>query len=1096
MIDSFLQPLRELSPRARRWSLVLVLLCGSALGYFVLRTFASPLHRQYQLDFGAAQWIEPAEFGPVAYFRKEIFLNAAPEQAWLEIAATDIFAVIINERQVGSESFLKTRIAQIYDIKKCLKPGTNVIAISVTRSSYPGSAQLLACGGFRETGGRTGSFVSDESWRVTPKTGIVQGTEEWTSPLVQEQVWPNARRATIIEHPVHITWVDTNPLLFRLPPSGKWIVTENARREAIFSGSVNAERAGQETWIQVASSGSLDLLINGKLIISAVTSAFNEPKVPRLPRLMMEPSEKDESTPVPAIVRPAENAKPPPTPSPSPSPQGVSARQLTTVPSLRASPTPADSTSASGSPTAPIKQLALEAYDISYWIKKGPNTIVAAVRDEQGPASFLASGFMVRKNGSIQQFETDSHWQVLNQRSAENRGAVETGSNGSSPWGYLTQQLGNQANLSDVDTVAKPLAVLLFTIVGTIALWLLASRFVAAARNEPLRYALTRDALFHAPITVGLLFLLLPRYDFRFPTDWPFQPRFVALAVVALLAVRLLHVVPRRPTTADLCARIRQIKDTVSADSLPYLLLAAIIGLGFAFRYCDFGAMSFDHDEYTLILNSKGIWELGFPFNRLAGAIRPLTTYELVTYPMALTGLIFGVSEWSMRLPALMMGTLCIGIIALIGRRLFNWRTGLIAALVYACLPMNIHWAQNAFHPQQCQFMAMLTFWLFYEAIRVRPLHRKYLTAASVTFCASYLSWEGSAFIVPALFLALLVVRWGEWWWLKEFHLYRCVFFMAVVVIAQFSWRTLASHPYLSVGFGLGDLAGPSLFFLNYGWQPMYYVDALLLSENHVFFTLMAVAGIPFCWRQPAFRYVATVLAALVFCHTNLVAALSTRYCIYYEPLLILAGVAAAVTLYDRLLLLACREGNSTVARSFAHTTGIAMLFLLFIQSNEWLMKPYSLSSVGATPGLMTRMNTYRYDYRGAAQYVKSHFQPGDLIIVTIPHIFEYYAGMSGDYYISTVLEKKITYSEKFAEPRFRDKFRAYPTIRSLKELREVTSRGRRTWLVNVSYGGSPEVSVYLNEYAKVVFESYRAKVLLIGGESQPVNLAAGYNAE
>ena len=81
------------------------------------------------------------------------------------------------------------------------------------------------------------------------------------------------------------------------------------------------------------------------------------------------------------------------------------------------------------------------------------------------------------------------------------------------------------------------------------------------------------------------------------------------------------------------------------------------------------------------------------------------------------------------------------------------------------------------------------------------------------------------------------------------------------------------------------------------------------------------------------------------------------------------------------------------------------------------------------------------------------------------------------------------------------DKFRGYPTIRSLKELREVTSRGRRTWLIFVPYGGflnlnSPEARVYLNEYAKVVFESYRAKVLLIGGESQPANLAAGYNAE
>ena len=238
----------------------------------------------------------------------------------------------------------------------------------------------------------------------------------------------------------------------------------------------------------------------------------------------------------------------------------------------------------------------------------------------------------------------------------------------------------------------------------------------------------------------------------------------------------------------------------------------------------------------------------------------------------------------------------------------------------------------------------------------------------------------------------------------------------------------------------------------------------------------------------------------MVFCHTNLIAALSPRYCIYYQPLLILSGVAATVALYDRVLLLARHEDNSTVARSFAHATGVAMLFLLFIQSNEWLMRLYSLSSPAASPGLMTRLGTYRYDYRGAAQYVANHFRPGDIIIAGIPHVFERYAGIQGDYYIDSILAKKITYNEKFAEPRFMDKFRGYPTIRSLKELREVTSRGRRTWLVFV-YGGfenlnSPEARVYLNQHAKVVFESYRTKVLLIGGESEPTNLAARYNAE
>src|SRR5207248_3151930 len=180
---------------------------------------------------------------PIAYFRKEIFLNAAPEQAWLQVAATDNFVLIVNDKRAGTETSLKTRVAQIYDIKEFLKPGTNVIAIAITRYSYPGSAQLLVCGGFKEAVGKSWSLFSDESWKVTPKTGIVEWPLQWSSPLVQEDVWPNARRATILEHPIHITWVDANPLLFRLLPSGKWIAAENTRREAVFSVSVNAERA-------------------------------------------------------------------------------------------------------------------------------------------------------------------------------------------------------------------------------------------------------------------------------------------------------------------------------------------------------------------------------------------------------------------------------------------------------------------------------------------------------------------------------------------------------------------------------------------------------------------------------------------------------------------------------------------------------------------------------------------------------------------------------------------------------------------------------------------------------------------------------------
>src|SRR5204862_7087765 len=113
--------------------------------------------------------------------------------------------------------------------------------------------------------------------------------------LGQDNVIPNAHRSTIMEHPAYITLVEMIPLYLRLPPSGKWIRAENASREATFSASINAERARPETWIQVASSGSLDLLVNGKLITGVASSPLKEPKTPSLPKLTSEPSEKEKT---------------------------------------------------------------------------------------------------------------------------------------------------------------------------------------------------------------------------------------------------------------------------------------------------------------------------------------------------------------------------------------------------------------------------------------------------------------------------------------------------------------------------------------------------------------------------------------------------------------------------------------------------------------------------------------------------------------------------------------------------------------------------------------------------------------------------------
>src|SRR6266550_408915 len=353
---------KHLPSRAQRWSWAMVLACGLLLGYYVQQTYFSQKQRQYQLDFGDAQWIESPEVAPIAYFRKEVFLSVPPVQAWLEVAAIDDYEVIVNGRSIGKETALKTRVAGIYDIKKRLKVGTNVIAVSSTRTSYPGSAQILVRGFIREPSGKVIQLISDEHWRVSSHKGIVAGSEEWTSPLVDEQLWPNARRSTINGKSIPIAWVDTNPLLLQLPTSGSWIMAENAGTEAVFSTLINADHAREETWIQLASSGDVDLLVNGHLVTPAIPSSSSGRALPHLAAPSASPSQIPEET------------------QPAVSGQASPARGKTSTPLFE----------------PPV----LSAYDISYWIKKGPNTIVAAIRTEHVPATLFANGFLVRDDGS------------------------------------------------------------------------------------------------------------------------------------------------------------------------------------------------------------------------------------------------------------------------------------------------------------------------------------------------------------------------------------------------------------------------------------------------------------------------------------------------------------------------------------------------------------------------------------------------------------------------------------------------------------------------------------------------------------------------
>src|ERR1043166_4376167 len=242
---------------------LLVLTSGLIFGYFVCRTFVNPLPPKYTLDFGNARWIEPREMSPHVFFRKEVFLPDAVRQAWIQVAATDLFELSINGRTLPQEEFVSTRVAGLYDLKTHLQPGKNVIGVRVERKSYPGSSQLCVRATVKGAGGNWTEILSDETWKAASDTATVPAGTAWNSPLLGDTAWATAKLSDVGRDSL-IQQVDFNPRLLELAPEGEWIAAPAANdRQRSFFTRIDLPRGSQETWLQVAATGAYDLVING-----------------------------------------------------------------------------------------------------------------------------------------------------------------------------------------------------------------------------------------------------------------------------------------------------------------------------------------------------------------------------------------------------------------------------------------------------------------------------------------------------------------------------------------------------------------------------------------------------------------------------------------------------------------------------------------------------------------------------------------------------------------------------------------------------------------------------------------------------------------
>jgi hypothetical protein len=1021
-----------------RWSSqIIVLVTGAVVGFFVWQVYFGHPSHLYPAEFKQGEWLVAPNEGPQGYFRKELYIVEPIKQAWIIVAATDSFFLYINGKTIDGQSYGSLNVSGIYDIAYYLHPGKNVLGIVVRRDSYPGPAMTVVEGAYLDRTGREYPFATDASWKFS-SLEETQGDGEipWYSELFDTTSWMNAKTAGR-PHPSEVYALSVHPLAFTMPPQGNWIRLAGSWQDQIaFSYTLTLPARAEDAWIRVASAHPYSLVINGIAV------------------------------------------------------EGETPRNLLAlaVPDLLAAKLVDLSGAISGQYNGGG---ATDLYQIAPLLRAGTNRITIS----SGPwfpalPGLFVDGFVINRK-EVQTFGTGSNWTaVLSGHMTNGQGSVQLSVITLPESGPLPAKkvLTTLLPLSYTARQTGTLTVVLFLMGGLIFLiWQATSRILYILEYADLAEARNVDALTHLPTLLVLSALFLLSFDVRFDPSFPFQVYGVWLALGVLLVFKAALVLEalyyKAWSRRASCTSVASHRST--AHYVCGALLVALIAIGAFLRLHGLDTQSLYHDEVHMVTFVQGLFERGYP-NKMLGPVEiPLATYELMPYPIALSAKLLGFNDFALRLPAALFGIMTIPLIYFIGRQVFDRRVGLLAAAVYTFCPQALIWAKYLWHPQQTQFFALLTSYLFYCAIRTAPMSPRYLYLTAVSFILTYLSWEGAGFLLPALGIGLMVVRGKDFTWLRQKHLWIAVSVVSVAVILQLCRRTLIRIPYLAVGQSLSDVSMPTLFFLDPMYDPTYYIRNVLWLQNNALLTVFLLGGMPFFLKRTALSYYCCLLFSVLFMMANTLPNAAVRYAYYLQPFLILGASATVLYLLDWSLGIV--HSGRLLSVSLLRCTITACLLIMVTLGSSTFLKLYRLTGFSNPAGVHTRDDAYYIDYRSSAQYLKSHYHDGDLVIAVEPDALALYSNIQSHYYIQHYTFRLVFYDPSEVSPMYIEKVAGKPTVTDIKGLQEVLSKSRRSWVVAVpgdhfAFLVGPKMMDYIVKRGRVVYESYNAKIYLLQG--------------
>ena len=230
---------------------------------------------------------------------------------------------------------------------------------------------------------------------------------------------------------------------------------------------------------------------------------------------------------------------------------------------------------------------------------------------------------------------------------------------------------------------------------------------------------------------------------------------------------------------------------------------------------------AFGYNAYTIANWGRDEWGNSYPL--IFTSFRD-DKHPVIVYITAIFVKIFGLSDYTARLPTAFFGVLNVWLIYLLAKQLFKQNSvALFAALFLAVSSYNVHFSRGLWESNYALFFYMLGLYLFLKALDSKP---KLFPISIFSFGLSFFSVHASKIVVPPTVLLLMILYSKKVFSNKKYFMITLLTLLIFIILTISNPRILGLSRIGQTRFSDEKIASTELYKKTH----LYYAGALEIA--------------------------------------------------------------------------------------------------------------------------------------------------------------------------------------------------------------------------------------------------------------------------